>query len=74
MTNLFSALSITLGVIVMISIVKRYFDEQRSFDKQDRDDRREFLRRCYERDDELFRMQLAREQGFRDAAREEASA
>lgn len=70
MTNLFSALSITLGVIALISIVKRYFDEQRKFDKQDRDDRREFLRRCYERDDDLFRQQLAREQTFRDAARE----
>ena len=74
MTNLFSALSILLGVIALISIVKRYFDEQRSFDKQDRDDRREFLRRCYERDDDLFRQQLAREQTFRDASREEASA
>ena len=70
MTNLFSALSILLGVIALISIVKRYFDEQRSFDKQDRDDRREFLRRCYERDDDLFRQQLAREQTFRDAAKE----
>jgi hypothetical protein len=67
MSNVFSALSIALGVIALISIVKRYFDEQRSFDKQDRDDRREFLRRCYERDDEQFRRQLAREQTFRDA-------
>ena len=70
MTNLFSALSITLGVIALISIVKRYFDEQRSFDKQDRDDRRAFLRQCYERDDELSQQQLARERMFRDATRE----
>lgn len=70
MSNVFSALSIALGVIVLIRIVKVYLDEQREYDKRDRDDRRAFLRQCYERDDELFRQQLAREQTFRDAARE----
>ena len=70
MSNVFSALSIALGTIALIAIVKKYFDEKRSFDKQDRDDRREFLRRCYEMEDDLFRQQLAREQTFRDAVRE----
>ena len=70
MTNLFSALSITLGVIVMISIVKDYLNDKAEADKQERARRRAILRRWYEQEDELFRMQLAREQGFRDAARE----
>lgn len=69
MTNLFSALSITLGVIVMISIVKDYLNDKAEADKQERARRRAILRRWYEQEDELFRMQLAREQGFRDAAR-----
>lgn len=74
MSNAFSAISIALGVIAIAAIIKEFLDDKRKADDAERAERREVLRMLYEAEDEQFRRQLAREQTFRDAAREEASA
>lgn len=74
MSNVLSAISIALGVIAIAAIIKEFLDDKRKADDAERAERREVLRMLYEAEDEQFRRQLAREQTFRDAAREEASA
>jgi uncharacterized membrane protein len=72
MSNVLSAISIALGVVVLIAIVKEFLDEKADADKRERAERREVLRQLYAANDDMFLRQLAREQTFRDAAREEA--
>jgi hypothetical protein len=74
MNNAFSVFTVALGVAVIAAIIKEYIDDKRKADDAERAERREVLRMLYEAEDEQFRRQLAREQTFRDAAREEASA
>jgi hypothetical protein len=74
MNNAFSVITVALGVVVIAAIIKEYIDDKRKADDAERAERREVLRMLYEAEDEQFRRQLAREQTFRDAAREEASA
>lgn len=73
MSNAFSVFTVALGVAVIAAIIKEYIDGKRKADDAERAERREVLRMLYEAEDEQFRRQLAREQTFRDAAREEAS-
>jgi hypothetical protein len=74
MNNAFSVFTVALGVAVIAAIIKEYIDDKRKADDAERAERREVLRMLYEAEDEQFRRQLAREQTFRDAAREESSA
>jgi uncharacterized membrane protein len=70
MSNVLSAISIALGVVVLIAIVKEFLDEKADADKRERAERREVLRQLYAANDDLFLRQLARERMFRDAVRE----
>lgn len=72
MSNAFSVFTVALGVAVIAAIIKEFLDDKRKADDAERAERREVLRMLYEAEDEQFRRQLAREQTFRDAAREEA--
>lgn len=70
MSNVLSAISIALGVVVLIAIVKEFLDEKADADKRERAERREVLRQLYAANDDLFLRQLARERMFRDAAKD----
>lgn len=69
MGNVLSAISVTVGVILIAAFIKEFLDEKREADKRERAERREVLRQLYAANDDLFLRQLARERAFRDASK-----
>ena len=69
MGNVLSAISVTVGVILIAAFIKEFLDEKREEDKRERAERREVLRQLYAANDDLFLRQLARERAFRDASK-----
>ena len=69
MGNVLSAISVTVGVILIAAFIKEFLDEKREEDKRERAERREVLRQLYAANDDLFMRQLARERAFRDASK-----